>query len=130
MLLRQRGAERRDRAVKAVLVQRDGVHVALGEDDPSLLAFFRNVQGEEIFPFVEDDRLGRIEIFGRRVVHHAPAEADDVAAHIDDREHQPVAEAVVNAALLRLDREARLEQLFLGVALFDHRVQQRRPLVG
>ena len=46
MLLRQRRAERRDGAVEPVLVQGDGVHIALGQDDAALLALTGDVERE------------------------------------------------------------------------------------
>ena len=44
MLLRQRRAERGDGAVEPVLVQGDGVHVALGQDNAALLALAGDVE--------------------------------------------------------------------------------------
>ena len=129
MLLSQRRAQRRHRAVKAVLVQRNRVHIPLGQNDPALFALFRHVERKEVFPFVEDGRLGRVEVFGRRVVHHAPAEADHGPAHVDDGKHQPVAEPVVHAAVFTPDGKARVQQFLPRIALFRHRVQKRGPLV-
>ena len=43
VFLRQAGAERRHGAVKAVLMQGDGVHIALGQDDAALLTLFCHV---------------------------------------------------------------------------------------
>ena len=130
MLLRQGRAERSDRAVEAVLVERNCVHVALGQDDSSLLALSGNIEGEKIFSFVENQRLRGIQVFGRRIVHHAPAEADDVAADIDDRKHEPVAEAVIHAAVFARDRKPGFQHFLAGVASGAHCIQKRRPLVG
>ena len=129
VLLRQRRAERGHGAVEPVLVQGDGVHIALGEDDAALLALAGDVEREEIFAFVEDERLRRVEVFGRRIVHHAAAEADDVPPDVDDGEHEAVAEAVVHAAVFAPDGEPGVDELVEPVALFLHGVRERRPRV-
>src|SRR5690606_25896429 len=51
----------------------------------------------EFAALVEQRRLGRIEVLRLALADHAPAEGDHAPARIADREHQPVAEAVVMA---------------------------------
>ena len=115
-------------------MERDGVHVALHQDQIAQLAFLRQIQAEEVLALVEDQRLRRIEVFRRVgviIVHDPAAEADDVAPDIDDGEHQPVPEPVVDiAVLLRFGHQARVDQLLLGVALGLHGLHQRIPGVG
>ena len=65
MLLGQRGAEGGYGAVKTVLVQRDGVHIALREDDKALLTLFDDIHGEKVSPFVKNNCLRGIKILGR-----------------------------------------------------------------
>lgn len=54
VLLRQRRAERGDGAVEPVLVQRDGVHITLGQNDAPLLALAGNIECEQILAFIEN----------------------------------------------------------------------------
>ena len=129
MLLRQRRAERRDGAVEPVLVQGDGVHIALGQDDAPLLALAGNIECEQILAFIENNRLGRVQVFRRGIVHHAAPEADDIVPDIDDGEHEPVAEPVVHAAVFAPQGKPRVDQLVELIALFLHRVRKLRPRV-
>ena len=130
MLLRQRGAERGHRTVEAILMQRDGIHIALREDDEFPLAFLDDIHGEKVPPLVKNNRFRRVQVLRRRIVHDAAAEADDIAAHVDDGEHQAVAEAVIERPLVAvLAEEARLEQFLLRVALCRHGVEQGRPAI-
>ena len=46
MLLRQRRAERGDGAVEPILVQGDGVHIALGQNNAALLALAGDIERE------------------------------------------------------------------------------------
>ena len=47
-------------AVKPRLVEGDGVHIPLGEEEPSLLGVFGQVEGEEVAALVEHRRVGRL----------------------------------------------------------------------
>ena len=91
------------RSADAVLAQRDHVHVALDHDRAASFAvrLLHLPQREQLAALVEQRGLGRVEVFRRLLrFKHAPAERDHAAAAIEDREHQPVAEAVVLAAAL------------------------------
>ena len=130
MLLRQRGSQRGHRAVKSILVQRDGVHITLRQDDEALLALFDDIHSEEVPPLVEDHRFRRVEIFRRGIVHDPAAEADHIAAYVNDREHQTIAEAVIERPFcFVLQHQTGLQQLLLGEALGGHGVEQRAPLI-
>src|SRR5690606_13484689 len=75
-------------------------------------------------------RLGRVQILGARAAEGAAAEADRATPVVLDREHDPVAEAVVaGAAVLRSDDQPGLEQLALGVAFGEQRPLERIALV-
>ena len=131
MLLGQRGAEGGYGAVKAVLVQRNGVHVALREDDKALLTLFDDIHGEKVSSFIKNNCLRGIKILGRGVVHDPSAEADDVAPDVDDGKHQAVAEAVIEGAFfLVFQHQTGLQQFLLGIAFGCHGVQQGAPGVG
>ena len=129
VLLRQGRAERRDGAVEPVLVQRDGVHIALGQNDAPLLALAGNIECEQILAFIENDRLGRVQVFRRGIVHHAAAEADDIVPDIDDGEHEPVAKPVVHAAVFAPQGKPCVDQFVEFIPLFLHRVRERGPRI-
>ena len=130
MLLRQGGAQRGHRAVKPRLVEGDGVHVPLRQNDPARLGALGDVQGEQVPALVVHRGVRRVEVFGGGVVHHPPAEADHVPPHIDDGEDHPVAEAVVDAAVLVVDGQPRVQQVPLVIALARQLLDQRVPPVG
>ena len=117
--LGQRGAVGRDRLGDPGAVERDDVHIAFDHDQPVGLA--RRGPGAvdivERAPLVEQDRLGRIEIFGLAVAEDAPAKGDDAPALVADREHQPAAEAVVGLliGLLGADQHAGVDELVLAL---------------
>ena len=73
---------------------------------------------------------GELRYFGSPVAEDAPAEADDAAARIADRDHQPPAEAVVGLfpALLGLDQHAGFDELVL--AEIGKRALKRIAAVG
>ena len=124
------GAQRRHRVAHAELRQRDHVHVAFGDQDEAALADRRArlEQAVELAALQEDRRLGRVQVFRLALVQHPPAEADDLALGVADREHDAVAEAVVAALLAGLvlqDDQAGLDQL--GVVVFAEGAGQAVP---
>ena len=76
---------------------------------------------------VKQRRLGRVEIFGRRVlVERAPAEGDHPPAAVADREHHPVAETVVgHGDVLAMDQKPGLDHDLDGGAFEGERVAHR-----
>ena len=129
VLLGQAGAKRRHGAVKAVLVQGNGIHIPLHQNQVAQLAFLCQIQGEEVLPFIKDDGFGGIEILGSGVVHHTAAKANHIPPDIDNGKHQPVAEAVVDSAAL-FRHQACILQLLLRIALGLHGIHQAVPAVG
>src|SRR5439155_19353839 len=73
---------------------------------------------------------GGVEVLGLAVAQNAPAEGDDAAARVADRNHQPPAEAVVGllALFLGLDEHSGLDQPVLA-ELFE-RALERGAVVG
>ena len=55
VLLRQGGAQGGHRTVKAVLVQGNGIHIPLHQNQVAQLGFLGNIQGEQVFALVEND---------------------------------------------------------------------------
>ena len=102
MLCGTRRPQRGHRVGITPLGQRHHVHIAFDDQCVALgaqpLAGFE--QAVEFLPFVEDRRFRRIEVLGLADIEHPAAEADDFPAHRADREHDPVAEAVVAFLLL------------------------------
>jgi len=108
------GAERGHRLVEAELRQRHHVHVALGDQHVAALAdrLARLVQAVQLVALDEHWRLGRVQILRLAVVEHPPAEADDLALDVADREHDPIAKTVVAALILAFveDHQPRFDQ--------------------
>ena len=133
VLLRQGGAERRHGAVKTILMQGDGVHVALHQNEVRKFGLLRQIQGKEVLPLVKNQGFRGVEVLGSVVVllHDAAAEADDVAPDVNDGEHQPVPEAVKKVAvLLGHGDQARSPEFLVGVALAAQEVHEAGPGVG
>ena len=78
----------------------------------------------------ENDGFRAVHVLGLPVAEDAPGEADDVAAHVDDREHEPVAERVVYTARFPVAHEPAVKQFLLGVAERLHRAHETVPRVG
>ena len=104
-------------------MQGDGIQIPFCHDDPALGALFCDVQGEEVFPFVENRSFGRVQVFWFAVIHDAPAEADHIAPYIDDREHETVAEAVIDITFLIFQRQTGVDQFIFGIPFFRHGIQ-------
>ncbi|MCW0450032.1 hypothetical protein NB706_002866 [Xanthomonas sacchari] len=115
MVRRGRGAQRRHRLGDAELEQRDHVHVALDHDQPLdlLVGLAHLPQAVQLAALVEQRGLRRVQVLGAVVlVEHAAAEGDDPAAAVEDREHHPVAELVVDVAAVVLgEQPGAVEQL-------------------
>ncbi len=110
--------------------ERDDVHVTLDDDDARGVSYrvARLEQPVELAALGKDRRLGGIQVLGLAAVEHASAEADDAPARVVDREHDPVAEAVVALAAVALDHESgRLEG---RVAVVREHPLECLPLVG
>ena len=116
--LGERGAVGRDDFGDAGAIERDDVHIAFDDDQP-LGGAARGSGAVEIVEraaLVEEGVSGRVEIFRLAVAKDPPAEPDDSAARVADRDHQPSAEPVVAflPALLGLDQHAGFDQLVLA----------------
>jgi hypothetical protein len=118
LIRRQGGAERGDRLREAGDAHRDHVDIALDGDD--IAGVMRGLAGAmvvvEAGALVEQARLGRVEVFRLGVlVHGATAEGDHAAGAVADREHHPVAKAIVrHGDILAMDEQPGL----------DHRVDR------
>ena len=111
-------------------MERHDVEVSLAEDNVRPLRLFREVQPVEHAPLAVGQRLGRVHVFRLGLVEHAAAEADNVAPHVDHREHEPVAELVIQSALFVLHHKTRAHKLVLAVALLCHGAQETVPAIG
>ena len=129
LLLCQRRAHAGHRVVKARLMQRHHVQIALAQDDVGALGLFGQIQAVEHPALAVGGRVGGVHVFRLGVVDDPAAEAHHVAPHIDDRQHQPVAELVVDPSSPARHRQSRGHQLLFGEALFAHGAQQRVPLI-
>ena len=96
--VRQRRAKRGDGLGKAGRRHGDDIDIALDRDDPAPVVggLAGAVVVVEAAALVEERRLRAVEIFGGRGwIERAPAEGDDAARAVADREHDAVAEPVV-----------------------------------
>ena len=88
------------------------------------------IETKEHFPFFEEHRLGGVHVFrfvrGRSGQHPA-AESDHPAALVVNREHQAVAEPVVDPARLRLECHPGGNHLLLAETVFLSPIQRGRP---
>src|SRR5260221_704621 len=84
----------------AVLMQHDGIQVALDDDDAVVATngVAREVQPEERRALIEEDGLRRVEIFDVPAAQLARAKGDGLAAAVAYREDHAVAEVIVQAA--------------------------------
>ena len=110
-------------------MQAHHVYIALREQDISAFGLFRQIEREEVAALVENGRFRAVEVFRSVLAEDAARKADHVAAHVDHREHEPVAEGVVPAAVPALFDQSRVEELIVRIALFAHRLFQRAPFV-
>ena len=119
---------RGDDRLEPRLPERDHVGVAL-DDARAVLAGDRRTRLVEPVhdrPFVEELRLGRVDVFrGERivVVQLARLEAEHAPLAVGKREQEPALEIVVPA----LPRQSRRAQLLAGEALLESFPRQRGP---
>ena len=110
LVLGQSRAEGRDRVGEAGDAQGDDVDIALDGDHRAALV--GGLAGEMVVvkepALVEERRIRRVQVLCRNLgAHGPPAEGDDAAAQVADREHDPVAETVVgDLDVLAGDEEA------------------------
>ena len=130
LLHRQRRAHGGHGVVKARLVQCHNIQVPLTENHIGTLGLFCQVQSIQNPAFAVNRRLRGVHIFGFGFVQHPAAKSHHVAAGIHHRQHEPVPEFVIEAAVFILNHQARLQQLRFCVALFRHGGQQHIPGVG
>ena len=97
MLVGAGRAQRGHGVGEAPLRQRHHVHVALDHQRIALgaQALAGLVQAVQLLALVEHRCLGGIQVLRLADVQHPATEADDLAAHRPDREHDAVAEAVI-----------------------------------
>jgi len=108
------------------------IHVALDDDRRLRLADLAagQVQAEERAGLVEKLALRGVEVLGHVLVAQRPrAEADHAPPAVADGDHQPVAEAIVNAALVVADGDARRHDVRRAVAQALQMAERRLPVV-
>ena len=117
--------------VKARLVEGDHVDVALHQHQVGPLGALGEVEGVDQPALVEHHGLRGVQVLGPlHPRQDAAGEAHHIPPHIDDGEHEPGAELVVDAAVFPSHRQARVDEFHLAVALFREGPCQAVPLVG
>ena len=107
----------------------NNIDIALDQDEIVLFGLFGQVHTKQIFPLIEDYGFVGVEILGLGIVQHTAAKANHIAPHINDGEHQAVAETVVDSAVL-LTNQVCVLQFLVGIALFPHSIHQCIPGIG
>ena len=107
----------------------DDVNVALAENEVGPLGLLGKVDAIEIAALAVDDGFGGVHILGLALVQHPAAEGHHISPHVNDREHEPGAEFVIEPALLVAHHQSRGQQIRLGVALLLHGGEQAVPAV-
>ena len=130
VLTGERGAQRGHSTVKACLVKGDSVHIPFGENDPPGLGGLGNIQGKDVPAFVVYRCVRGVEVFGGGIVHYPAAKANDVSTDVNDGEHDPIAESVIDAAVLVVDGQTGVQQIPLVIALIGQGLDQGVPAVG
>ena len=129
----ERGAQRGHRLREAVLMRHQAIDVAF-DDERAVLGADRfpcRVGGIQQVALRVERRLGRVQILRLLVTERATAEGDDAALQVADREHQPPAEAVVDAGTaLTLDDQPGAQQDIVADALRPHEVTEIVPALG
>ena len=117
LVFRESGSHGRDDIVKPVLVGHHGVHVAF-DDDRAVLPYrlFGQVHGVQDPGLVEHRCARGIEVFRGGVVVQGPAaESGNACRPVPDGDHQPPAEQVVVASVVRCAGQTGIGQVFCGV---------------
>ena len=127
--------ERGDDVVEAGLVGHERVGVALDDHGLARLADrpLRLVDEVQRAALVEQRRRRGVEVLGALALEQPPTEPDRRAVRVADREDDPLAEAVVDAATARLARlgEADLDELLAAnVAARGQLPGERVPAAG
>ena len=123
-------AEGGHRLGEAMLMRHQAVEVALDEDGPAALAHGRagDVEGVQDLSLDVERRLRGVEVLGLFSGEGAAAEGHDPPLRIADREEQPAAEAIVEAAArLARKHETGLDEQVVADAFRLHPAEQRVP---
>jgi len=131
MLGRTRRSQRGHRIFDAMLMQHNDVHITFHHQHATLVANRRARlrQAIELAPFFKNRRLGRIQIFGLTLAHHATAKTNYLIALIDDRKHHPIAKAIIFAlGFFFFDHQTRFDQLRIPVVIRKD-LFQRLPVI-
>src|SRR5215204_1499236 len=84
----------------------------------------RKVKAVKDTTFVENDRLGRVEILGIAIAHRSPAKSDHYPLGIAYREEEAIAEAVVMSARIALRHETCINQFLRAITAPQQEVAQ------
>ena len=131
MLLSEGGSHGGNHIIKARLVQGDHVDVALHQNQVGPLGVLGEVEGVNETAFFEEHRLRSVQVLGAlQSGEQAAGEAHHLAPHINDREHKPGPELVIDAAVLSGYCQTGVNQIHFGVALGGHGLCEGIPLIG
>ena len=92
---------------------------------------YGEVEAEQFLPFIVDDGFAAVQVFRIRAVERAPGKGDDAPGAVEDGEHQPVAEKVVQTAVPVAPEQVAGGQLCIRPSFsFQMEVQRLPSIVG
>ena len=90
------------------------IHVPFDDDGPTAPTHrFRGcVKPIEDLPLVEESGFRGVHVLGLGIIEHPAAEPENAAPDVEDREHDPVSETIIVAAVFPGDHQPCLEGIF------------------
>ena len=107
-------------------MERNHIHISLNKNQIAQFALLCKIQAKQIFAFIKNKRLRCVEIFRGGIIQNATAKANHISPHIDNGEHESIAESIINPAIL-LAYQIGIDQFLLSVALALHSIHQGMP---
>ena len=94
----------------------DDVHVPLAQNELVFSRVLGKIQGEDLIGLMVEQCVGGVDVFGFCVIHDPSAKSNDIAADVDDGDHDPVSEVVIvvgPAVFLALADKTRLQEFLV-----------------
>ena len=131
--LGHRRAHLRHHVEIARLMRLNDIQVAFDNHRRSTIAngAFAHIQAEQQAALVEQRGLRRIDVLGAVVLaKRATAKTDNPPALITDRNHQAIAEAIIDAPLVAAHGQANFNDIFIAITEAAQRKKQPIPAIG
>ena len=134
LFIGERGTEGGADSFHPELGETDHIHIAFHENNPVQMTLLtKQIRRKNTFPFVENRRIGCIEVFRLPLFHGASTEGQYIAMGINDRKHRAAAEHVKVAVFAILGFFAHCQpgqnQLVELISFFEQAVAQYAPVI-